>query len=134
MIVMKKARAIYAAMFYILFLIEVCIALFVHDDFLRPYVGDALVTILLCCLCRTVIPKGLPALPAYVFIFAALVEAAQYVDVVKLLGLEDNAVISTIVGRTFSWADLICYAAGCLVFWLVETAVCAAWKKKTIRS
>ena len=131
---MKKARAIYAAMFCILFLIEVCIALFVHDDFLRPYVGDALVTILLCCLCRTVIPKGLPTLPAYVFIFAALVEAAQYVDVVKLLGLEDNAVISTIVGRTFSWADLICYAAGCLVFWLVEAAVCAAWKKKTIRS
>ena len=131
---MKKARAIYAAMFCILFLIEVCIALFVHDDFLRPYVGDALVTILLCCLCRTVIPKGLPALPVYVFVFAALVEAAQYVDVVKLLGLEDNAVISTIVGRTFSWADLICYAAGCLVFWLVEAVVCAAWKKKTIRS
>jgi hypothetical protein len=131
---MKKARAIYAAMFCILFLIEVCIALFVHDDFLRPYVGDALVTILLCCLCRTVIPKGLPALPVYVFVFAALVEAAQYVDVVKLLGLEGNAVISTIVGRTFSWADLICYAVGCLVFWLVEAAVCAAWKKKTIRS
>ena len=131
---MKKARAIYAAMFCVLFLIEVCIALFVHDDFLRPYVGDALVTILLCCLCRTVIPKGLPALPVYVFVFAALVEAAQYVDVVKLLGLEDNAVISTIVGRTFSWADLICYAGGCLVFWLVERAVCAAWKKKTIRS
>ena len=57
---MKKARVIYAAMFCVLFLIEVCIALFVHDDFLRPYVGDALVTILLCCLCRTVIPKGGP--------------------------------------------------------------------------
>ena len=129
---MKKARAIYAAMFCVLFLIEVCIALFVHDDFLRPYVGDALVTILLCCLCRTVIPKGLPALPVYVFVFAALVEAAQYVDVVKLLGLEDNAVISTIVGRTFSWADLICYAVGCLVFWLVEKAVCTALQKKTM--
>ena len=126
---MKKARAIYAAMFCILFLIEVCIALFVHDDFLRPYVGDALVTILLCCLCRTVIPKGLPALPVYVFVFAALVEAAQYVDVVKLLGLEDNVVISTIVGRTFSWADLVCYAVGCLAFWLVEKAVYAAVRK-----
>ena len=129
---MKKARAIYAAMFCILFFVEVCIALFVHDDFLRPYVGDALVTILLCCLCRTVLPKGLPALPVYVFGFAALVEAAQYVDVVKLLGLEDNAVISTVVGRTFSWADLICYAAGCLVFWLVEKAVCTALQKKTM--
>lgn len=129
MIVMKKARAIYAAMFCILFLIEVCIALFVHDDFLRPYVGDALVTVLLCCLCRVMVPKGVPALPIYVFIFAALVEAAQYVDVVQLLGLEHNAMISTIVGRTFSWADLVCYAVGCLAFWLMEKAVYAAMRK-----
>ncbi len=131
---MKKARTIYASAFCALFLIELCIALFVHDNFLRPYMGDALVTILLCCLCRIVVPDGTPALPLYVFAFAALVEAAQYVDVVKLLGLEDNAVISTIVGRTFSWADLICYAAGCLAFWSVETAVCAVLRKKTMQS
>ena len=129
-----KARVIYAAAFCLLFLTEVCIALFVHDNFLRPYMGDALVTILLCCLCRIVVPDGVPALPLYVFVFAALVEAAQYVDVVKLLGLDDNAVISTIVGRTFSWADLICYAAGCLAFWSVETAVCAVLRKRTMQS
>ena len=129
-----KARVIYAAAFCLLFLTEVCIALFVHDNVLRPYMGDALVTILLCCLCRIVVPDGVPALPLYVFVFAALVEAAQYVDVVKLLGLDDNAVISTIVGRTFSWADLICYAAGCLAFWSVETAVCAVLRKRTMQS
>ena len=32
--------------------VEICIALFVHDNFIRPYLGDVLVTELLCCLCR----------------------------------------------------------------------------------
>ena len=126
---MKKARSIYAAGFCVLFLIELWIALFVHDRIVRPYVGDALVTVLLCCLCRLAVPKGVPALPACVFVFAALVEMAQYVDIVALLGWEDNAFLSTVVGRTFSWADLLCYAAGCLVFWFVEKAVKAALQK-----
>ena len=120
---MKHTRNIYLAAFCVLLFVEICIALFVHDRFVRPYIGDVLVTVLLCCLCRVAVPGGVPALPAYVFGFAALVEVAQYFDVVSLLGLENNAVISTLVGRTFSWADLICYASGCFVFWLAEKAV-----------
>ena len=120
---MKKRRVMYALMFITLFCVEVCIALFVHDDFVRPYIGDVLVTVLLCCLCRIVLPRGVPALPLYVFVFAALVEAAQYVDVVKLLGWGDNAFLSTIIGRTFSWADILCYGTGCLVFWMIERMV-----------
>ena len=126
---MKKVRGIYAAGFCVLFLVELCIALFVHDRFIRPYVGDMLVTVLLCCLCRIAVPKGVSALPVYVFTFAALVEAAQYVDVVALLGWEDNAFLSTVVGTTFSWADILCYALGCLVFWFMEKAVKAALQK-----
>ena len=120
---MKKARGAYLTAFFVLLFVEIGIALFVHDDFVRPYVGDALVTILLCCLCRVVFPAGIPALPAYVFVFAALVEAAQYFDIVKWLGLENNILISTVVGRTFSWTDLICYAGGCFAFWIAEKAV-----------
>lgn len=106
-----------------LLLTEIIIALFVHDNFVRPYIGDILVTVFLCCFCRIVIPKGVPLLPLYVFIFAALVETAQYFDVVKLLSLENNAFISTIIGRTFSFIDLLCYAVGCLLFAATESAV-----------
>ena len=120
---MKKRRVMYALMLIVLLGVEVGIALFVHDDFVRPYIGDVLVTVLLCCLCRVVLPEGVPALPLYVFVFAALVEAAQYVDVVKLLGWENNAFLSTIIGRTFSWADILCYGVGCLVFWMIERMV-----------
>lgn len=117
---LKKSRATYAVAFGVLLFIEIIIALFVHDAFVRPYIGDVLVTVLLCCLCRIIIPKGVSALPIYVFVFAVLVELAQYVKVVKLLGLENNAFFSTIIGTTFSFVDILCYAAGCLAFWVAE--------------
>ena len=117
---MKKQRITYAMIFIVLLLIEIGIGLFVHDDFVRPYVGDVLVTVLLCCLCRVVIPKGMPLLPAYVFFFAVFVELTQYFDLVGLLGLENNALIFTVVGRTFSAMDLLCYGVGCLGFWIAE--------------
>lgn len=120
---MKKQRIIYATVFGVLLLTEILIALFVHDQFIRPYIGDVLVTILICCFCRTAIPKGVPALPVYVFVFAALVETAQYFNIVKLLGLENNAFLSTIIGTTFSSIDQFCYAVGCILFWAVEKAV-----------
>ena len=127
---MKKLRLTYIAVFAILLLIEIFIAMFIHDNFIRPYIGDMLVTILICCLCRTVIPKSVSALPIYVFVFATLVEVAQYFDVVKLLGLENNTLLSTIIGTTFSYVDLICYGVGCLIFWVTEKAVKNFLKQK----
>ena len=127
---MRKRRILYAIIFITLLCVELCIALFVHDAFVRPYIGDVLVTVLLCCLCRIAVPKGVPALPAYVFLFAALVEAAQYIDVVKLLGWEDNAILSTLIGRTFSWADILCYGVGCVAFWAAEKRVIFRWKER----
>lgn len=120
---MKKQRMTYASVFLLILMIEVLIALFVDDRFIRPYIGDVLVTALLCSLCRVIWPKGIPALPVYVFIFAALVEFAQYINLVKLLGLENNAFFSTIMGTTFSYIDLVCYAVGCILFWAAEKSV-----------
>ena len=112
---MYKKRLSYFLIFCSLMAVEVCIALFVHDSFIRPYVGDMLVTLLLCCMARVVIPDQVRLLPLYVFLFAACVEIGQYFDVVALLGLEDNRIISIALGRTFSWLDLVCYTVGCVV-------------------
>ena len=115
-----KLRGTYAILVCILLAVEVGIALFITDRFVRPYVGDMLVTILLCCFCRMVMPTGVKALPAYVFLFAAAVEIGQYFDLVKRLGLEENPFLSVIMGRTFSMWDIVCYFVGCLVFYLAE--------------
>lgn len=120
---MKKQRITYAAIFIILLLTEVLIALYVDDYFIRPYIGDVIVTALICCFCRVFFPKGIRLLPVYVLIFAALVETAQYFQLVTLLGLQDNALACTILGTSFSHIDLVCYAVGCLLFWAAESCV-----------
>ena len=120
---MKNKRILYGSVFCGLLGIEVCIALFINDSFIRPYVGDMLVTLLLCCLCRVIIPSKLRLLPLYVFAFAACVEIGQYFDLVVLLGLADNRFLSVLMGRTFSWLDLLCYAVGCIAAWGLDIAI-----------
>jgi len=62
-------------------------------------------------------------LPLWVFLFAACVEVGQYFDLVALLGLADNRFLSILMGRTFSWMDLICYAVGCIAAFGLDQAV-----------
>ncbi len=121
---MKNRRILYLLIFSGLLAVEVGIALFVNDAFVRPYVGDMLVTLLLCCLCRVIVPVKVRLLPVYVFVFAACVEIGQYFDLVALLGLAENRIISIALGRTFSWMDLVCYAIGCAAaFGLDQTII-----------
>ena len=118
-----KLRIIYGIMFLAILVTEVCIALFVDDSFVRPYVGDMLVTVLICCFLRVFIPNKVRLLPLFVFVFAALVEIGQYFDFVKLLGLGDNKFFSVLLCRHFDVRDIICYAVGCAVFAALEYAV-----------
>ena len=117
---MRNRRIVYLLIFCGLLAVEVCIALFVNDAFIRPYVGDMLVTLLLCSLCRVIVPNQVRLLPLYVFIFAACVEVSQYFDLVALLGLADNRILSIALGRTFSGMDIVCYGVGCVAAFFLD--------------
>ena len=90
---------------------------------MRPYLGDMLVTVLLCCLTRVFLPDGIKLLPLYVFLFAAMVEVGQYFHIVELLGFSDNQLVATLMGTTFSVYDLVCYAIGSVVSFGIDRAV-----------
>ena len=120
---MKKLRIFYAIAALALFGLEVCIALFVHDNFVRPYVGDALVVILVHCAVRVVFPEKPRLLPLYVFLFAGLVELTQYVHLLDLLGLAHIRWLYVVAGGTFDWRDVACYAVGCAVVWAGESII-----------
>ena len=124
---LNKKRNVYMILFLVLFAIEVYIALYVRDDFVRPYFGDVLVTLLIGCLVRVFIPEKIKALPIYVFIFAVFVELAQLIDVVGILGVGDNKILSVLVGRSFSFIDIVCYLAGCLLLYTLD---CVLFKFK----
>lgn len=116
---MKKARLGYAAGFVFIFFIEVLIALFVHDQFVRPYVGDILVVVVVYLFVRIIIPTGVKGLPLFVFLFAVLVEAFQYFNLVERLGLE-NTIFRVIIGSVFDVKDIICYGIGCILLLIWE--------------
>ena len=109
----RKKRIAYGIATVILFLTEVCIALFVHDKFFRPYVGDVLVVVLIYTFVRIFLLEGKRLLPLYIFLFAAGVEVLQYFRIVEVLGLADNRVLSVVLGSLFDWKDIVCYGVGC---------------------
>jgi len=113
-------RIVYAVLFVVILAVEVLIAAFVRDNFVRPYVGDMLVTVLICCLMRIFWVSGAHFLPLWVFLFATAVEIGQYFDIVRMMRLENCPFLSVAIGNTFSAADLLCYAIGCLFFFIAE--------------
>lgn len=119
----NRCRLTYVLLFLAFLALEVFIALFVRDNFIRPYVGDMLVTVVICLLLRAVTPFKTKLLPLYVFVFAAAVEIGQYFDFVALLNLDGNRFLSILLGRTFSLADIICYGIGCIAFFAAEALV-----------
>ncbi len=125
-----KLRLIYGVLSLLLLGIEVIIALFVRDALIRPYGGDVLVTLLLCCMARCVFPQKISWLPLSIFFFSVLVEVGQYFDFATLLGLSQNPVLRIALGSSFSVADIICYALGCLVFILLEKKI-VKWTAKS---
>ena len=115
-----KTRLIYAIAALALLGVEVCIALFAHDNFVRPYLGDVLVVILVHCAVRVVFPGKPRLLPVYVFLFACAVEFTQYIRLLELLGLSHINWLSIVAGTSFSWGDILCYAVGCAAVGIIE--------------
>lgn len=114
-----KERIFYIISFLVIFCIEVFIALYVRDSFVRPYMGDALVVVLVYSFVRIFIPTGVPRLPFYVFLFACFVEVLQYFQLVETLGITNRA-LRIILGSTFDWKDIVCYGVGCIFIFLFE--------------
>jgi hypothetical protein len=125
-----KKRILYLLGFIFLMLIEVIIALYVHDDFVRPYIGDIIVVVVVYCFIRIFVPGGIKWMPLYVFIFAATVELLQYFNLVELLGLETNLIAKIVIGSTFDIADIVCYLIGCVL--LIIWEVCLVKLKKEV--
>jgi hypothetical protein len=99
----------------ILFFIELAIALFVEDTIIRPFVGDVLVVMLIYCFLRIFLRFDYWKIALGVLLFAFVIEILQYFDYVKLLGLENNRILSVAMGRTFAWEDFLAYFVGFLL-------------------
>ncbi len=121
MILQSKVKRInYAVAFVIVFLIEVMIALFVHDTVIRPYVGDVLVVVVLYLAVKVIVPDRGRWLPIYVFLFAVMVEFLQYFNLVQILRLENNTFAQIVIGSVFDVKDILCYGVGGILLGIYE--------------
>lgn len=111
-----KQRKPYIIIFLVIFAVETCIALFVHDDFIRPYIGDVIVMWGVYCFAQIIFDGRFGSYKVAVgsLIFAFFVELLQKFRIVDVLGIK-SPVLRTIIGTSFAPADLVCYLAGTAV-------------------
>ena len=105
----------------ILFFTEVAIAtVFKEIVWLRSFFGDVLVVILMYTFFLSFYNFNKTKLIIGIFIFSCLIEFAQYFHFAEVLGFRDNKIMMIVLGNSFSWIDILCYAAGCFLLYLFE--------------
>lgn len=104
----------------VLFIIEVIIALYVRDRFVRPYLGDFLVVILLYCAVKAVVNKSNIQIGVSVLLFAYCIETLQYFHFVDRIGLADNKLARVVIGYGFEWWDMLAYTFGVIFVLIVD--------------
>lgn len=111
-----------------LLLTEIIIALYVHDNFVRPHIGDFLVVLLIFCFVKSFLCVHSTSLAIAVLVFAYSVEFLQYVNILGVLGLEKYSLARIIIGNSFGWIDLLAYTMG-IGFLLLLTTILAPNKE-----
>jgi hypothetical protein len=117
---MLKFNKIYFALTVLLLLTEIVIALFVHDRFVRPYVGDFLVVILIYCFVKSFLNLSVWFTAVSVLCFSFCVEITQYFNLIGKIGLQDSGIAKAVLGNSFAWEDLVAYVAGIAFVVIIE--------------
>lgn len=108
----RSPKSNYFIIAVFIFIIEVIIALYVNDSFIRPFLGDVLVVGLIYCAVMAATSYRVLPVAVGTLIFSYLVEIAQYLQIIDILGLRDYAWARIIIGTSFSWWDMLCYTIG----------------------
>lgn len=113
-------RLIFGILSVILLGIEVLIGLFAHG-WVRSYLGDVLVVILLYTIVRTIVlRKGKWfVIPTIILVFSFIVEFLQLWGFCDRFGIT-NEFLRIIIGTGFSWVDIACYCIGIIPCYVSE--------------
>ena len=114
-------RLIFGIISLLLLGIEVLIGFYAHG-WVRSYLGDVLVVILIYTIIRTIAPYKIGRwyiLPAAILIFSFIVEFLQLWGFCDRLGIT-NQFLRIIIGTGFSWIDILCYCVGIIPCFIAE--------------
>jgi hypothetical protein len=109
----------YILLTLLLLAIEIAIAVFVHDQFIRPFFGDFLAVIFVYCGLRIFKQNILKTALMSLFI-AYFIEILQYFKFIEITGLIKYKVLAILIGNSFSWLDMLAYTLGFVFILLIE--------------
>jgi len=104
----------------LIFITEVCIALFLKTGFIRHTFGDYLVVFLLYYSIRSILKIHFDTAAIIVLIIAYSVEFLQLTTILQVFNLEDNTLAKIVFGTTFNITDLLAYTLGIITILYIE--------------
>ena len=115
-----KINKINLSVFALLLSIEIYIALYSKQIFVRQVLGDFLVVLLIYYFFKSFLALK----PIYVALFALFfsfsVEFLQYIDIISILNINNNPITNLILGTTYSIYDLLAYTLGFFTIIFIE--------------
>ncbi|WP_341227877.1 DUF2809 domain-containing protein [uncultured Arcticibacterium sp.] len=113
-------RLNYFLLFVTILLVEVFIALYVHDSFIRPFFGDFLASIFVYLGLKSIFSMPVKAAAIFSLLLSYLVETLQYFNFLESSGLHSNKFFRIVLGTSFAWEDILAYTLGIGLVLLVE--------------
>ena len=103
-----------------LLLIETVIAVFLKDGFIRFTVGDFIASILVYAFFRSFLKRKPINIAILALAISFSVEFLQLFNLLDLLDLRGNKIMTTLLGSHFSISDLIAYALGIITIFIID--------------
>ena len=124
-------RIIFGLISLFLLCIEILIGLYAHG-WVRNYIGDLLVVILIYTIIRTITPyrpSKWYVLPTIVLVFSFCIEFIQLWGFCDRFGIT-NTFLRILIGTGFSVIDLVSYAIGVIPCYVIDFINCKYAKNK----
>lgn len=117
---MKNIKVKYLIISCVISILEITIALFVNDPFIRPIFGDYLASILVFYFLATFLKTDLNKIALLSLLISYIIEFLQYIHILELLHLGKIKILNILLGNSFSWTDMLAYTLGILTIVLIH--------------
>jgi hypothetical protein len=106
-----------------IFIIEILIAIIMHDRFIRPFFGDFLAVIFVYYCLKSFFKISISTNAIFSLGFAYFLEGLQYFNFLEYSGLAKYHIIAILLGNSFAWADILSYSLGVIFVIFLEYRV-----------
>jgi hypothetical protein len=117
---MKNIKIKYLIICCSILIIEITIALFINDQFIRPIFGDYLASILVFYVLATFLKTELNKIAILSLLISYIIEFLQYIHILELLHLDKIKILNILLGNSFSWTDMLAYTLGIMTVVLIH--------------